>query len=225
MAVKRYSLKRDGKYFKLADNFTLGEFACKDGNDEVLVDLSLVDILQRARAELGRRITITSGYRTQKYNGKIGGAKNSYHIKGQAVDIKVEGLTPWQVALYFEHCSKAGGIGMYDSWVHVDTRAVKYRYVELNRDMGQFRSTKGAHKAVASFGAKVGITGKVTGVATIADNAAKSAHSAEIAELVRNIANKVQVDDTKALEAELAWSYNGSMYWVIKKLMDRLSDN
>ena len=49
--VKTYSLKKDGSK-KLSQNFTVSEFACKDGSDKVLIDTTLVDVLQKIRNHL-----------------------------------------------------------------------------------------------------------------------------------------------------------------------------
>ena len=46
------------------------------------------DVLQPAREALGFGIRITSGYRNPAKNSAIGGAKNSMHLTGQAVDLQ-----------------------------------------------------------------------------------------------------------------------------------------
>lgn len=50
-------------------------------------------LLEPLRADLDRPIKITSGYRCEKLNKLIGGAKNSQHIEGKAADIRVEGIS------------------------------------------------------------------------------------------------------------------------------------
>lgn len=45
------------------------------------------NILQPARNIYGRSITVTSGYRSPTVNKKVGGVRNSQHLKGQAADI------------------------------------------------------------------------------------------------------------------------------------------
>jgi uncharacterized protein YcbK (DUF882 family) len=88
------------KQKQLTKNFNISEFRCKDGTD-VPDDLEnnvqkLAEQLQiirdRLELEVGRPIPtrITSGYRTQSHNTKIGGAKNSFHLKAMASDIYVE---------------------------------------------------------------------------------------------------------------------------------------
>jgi uncharacterized protein YcbK (DUF882 family) len=85
------------------------------------------------RDAVGKTITITSGYRSPKYNLKIGGAKDSQHTKGTAADIKVKGMTPKEVAKVIEGLiangkMTQGGIGIYPSWVHYDCRKIKARW-------------------------------------------------------------------------------------------------
>ncbi len=50
------------------------------------------NVLQVLRDSLNKPIVITSGYRCKKLNKAIGGAKNSQHCNGQAVDFVVKGL-------------------------------------------------------------------------------------------------------------------------------------
>jgi len=122
---------------KLTKNFSLEEFKCKDGSDipnNVLSNITeLAKNLQVLRDALNKSISITSGYRSPKYNAKIGGVKNSQHVKGTASDIQIKGMTPKEVALVIEGLiasgkMKQGGIGIYPSWVHYDIRGVKARW-------------------------------------------------------------------------------------------------
>ena len=60
MAIKQYSLKADGAR-KLAPGFKVREFRCRDGSDVVMIDESLVMLLQCIREHFGKPVTITSG--------------------------------------------------------------------------------------------------------------------------------------------------------------------
>ena len=76
-------------------------------------------------------ITIVSGYRSPETNALLaaqsgGVAKNSYHLRGQAVDIRMDDRSSreiFQVALALE----AGGTSLYSrsNFVHVDTGPVR----------------------------------------------------------------------------------------------------
>jgi uncharacterized protein YcbK (DUF882 family) len=122
---------------KITTNFSLEEFNSKCGRaipNRVLPNIiELAKNLQILRDAVGKSITITSGYRSPEHNAKVKGAKNSQHITGMAADIKVTGMTPKEVALVIEGLiesgkMKQGGIGIYPSWVHYDTRGRKARW-------------------------------------------------------------------------------------------------
>lgn len=67
----------------------------------------------------GRPVTITSGYRSPVRNREVGGATGSYHMRGMAVDIVVQGLTPKEVQRRLRLWN--GGLGLATSFTHVDT--------------------------------------------------------------------------------------------------------
>lgn len=119
-----YSLKKDGDK-QITPHFKVREFACKDGSDEIIVSNELVSKLELLRMEIGRAITITSGYRSDSYNKKVGGAYNSYHKRGMAVDIVANGYTPSRLAV---RAAQLGfnGIGIYKNFTHIDIRENSY---------------------------------------------------------------------------------------------------
>lgn len=128
VSVKAYSKAKEGNV-KLATNFTVKEFACNDGSDVVLVSPDLVKILQKIRTHFGKAVTINSAYRTPPYNKKVGGATYSQHVYGTAADIRINGVTPKQIAAYAETLlPNKGGIGIYPTFCHVDVRAAKSRW-------------------------------------------------------------------------------------------------
>ncbi len=124
--VKKY--KRSEK-LQLSKNFRLDEFKCKCGKcDPILVDEALVDWLQKIRDHFGRSVNINSGYRCAKHNAdpKVGGNPGSHHMKGMAADIRVEGITPEEVAKYAESIG-IQRIGLYTkkSFVHIGSGTTK----------------------------------------------------------------------------------------------------
>ena len=135
MAIKQYSLAKDGNR-RLAPDFKVRELRCKDGTDAVMVDETLMLLLQCIREHFGKPVTITSAYRTPAHNAKAGGAKFSQHLYGRAADIRVQGVSVEDVAAYAESLMPDwGGVGRYPAkagraagWVHVDTRADKARW-------------------------------------------------------------------------------------------------
>lgn len=127
--IREYSVKRDGEG-KVSKHFRIREFASKDGADKVLIDDDLVKLLENIReASGGKSVTINSGYRSPEHNKAVGGVSNSQHVKGTAADIVVadtDPLTVGQIAEYY--LNTKGGIGVYKSFTHVDTRATRSRW-------------------------------------------------------------------------------------------------
>lgn len=50
-------------------------------------------VLEPARKQLGRPITVTSGYRCPTLNKLVGGVSNSQHMTGCAADLKCDGMS------------------------------------------------------------------------------------------------------------------------------------
>ena len=80
----------------------------------------------------GRSVTITSGWRSSAYNIKLGGAKQSYHVDGMALDFVVEGLVPKQVQKILDGIWN-GGLEFAGTWTHIDTRPYIARFDEHNK--------------------------------------------------------------------------------------------
>lgn len=156
-AVKIYSIKTD-KNKSLSTHFTVEEFASKDGADEVKIDTKLVSYLEKIRTYFGKPTVINSGYRTPEHNAKVGGVKDSYHVKGMAADICVQGVASKDVALYAESL-KIGGIGWYEkqNFVHIDTRSGSVRW----KDNG--------NNVVKTFGSNTPISKTTTQSSTITE--------------------------------------------------------
>ena len=126
--VKVYSRAKDGLK-KVSTNFTVNEFACSDGSDPIFIADELVTVLQKIRTHFGKAVTINSAFRTAAHNKKVGGAAHSQHLYGMAADIVVKGIKPKDVAAYAETLlPNTGGIGIYSTFTHVDTRKTKSRW-------------------------------------------------------------------------------------------------
>jgi uncharacterized protein YcbK (DUF882 family) len=122
---------------QLSKNFKKSEFKCRDGTEvpEELMDNleELVKNLQIIRDCIKKPMHIISGYRSPKYNRKIGGARKSQHMKAKAADIVVRGMKPTKlreiiINLIKEGKIKKGGVGLYRSFVHYDTRGWNARW-------------------------------------------------------------------------------------------------
>ena len=126
----------------LSEHFTVAEFedsyeAIRRGIDNKMPIIIRNDamelcenVLEPLREKLGKPIRITSGYRCYELNKAIGGSATSQHCRGQAVDIKVKGIDPTDVAKAIIE------LGVYDqvidegNWTHVSYKA-NCRHVKL----------------------------------------------------------------------------------------------
>nr|DAE06041.1 MAG TPA: peptidase [Siphoviridae sp. ctsxw88] len=132
--IEKYSKSKHGNK-KLSANFCVKEFACKDGSDYILIDTELVSLLQKIRNHFNKPVIINSAYRNPTYNKKVGGVSNSQHTKGTAADIVINGISPKTVAQYAEYLMpNNGGIGLYNSFTHVDTRANRSRWENFGKE-------------------------------------------------------------------------------------------
>ena len=82
----------------------------------------LVQVLRTVERHYGRDVVITSGYRSPKFNRRVGGASHSRHTTCEAADIQVAGVSKWELARYLRSMPGRGGIGTYchTESVHVD---------------------------------------------------------------------------------------------------------
>ncbi len=120
--------KQGFKYFK-AYEFTryferdLNSYPPKSKWKNIINALRVVDKL---RNDIGLPIRITSSYRSDKYNKKVGGASKSQHKEFKALDIQCSGLSPSRVyhklKKYRNEGDFEGGLGQYKTFTHIDVR-------------------------------------------------------------------------------------------------------
>jgi len=116
----------------ITTHFTRQEFDCEDGTAYPATWIEsrlrpLCEALEIIRAATGKPMTIFSGYRTPEWNKKVGGASRSKHMDGIACDIKLEGMGIKKLYEFIDRLQRAniiprGGLGLYNSFVHYDTR-------------------------------------------------------------------------------------------------------
>lgn len=116
---------------KIAPNFQYKEFDCHGSGccSKTVIDEKLVAYVQQIRDHFGKPVTITSPYRCEVHNRRVGGATKSYHMQGRAADIVVQGVSSREVAKYAESIGILG-IGLYETaadgyFTHIDTRTTK----------------------------------------------------------------------------------------------------
>lgn len=131
--VHTYSLSSEGNK-KVAANFKVREFRCRDGADLVIISPELVEVLQKARDHFGKPLNINSAFRTPAHNKKVGGVSNSRHMFGVAADCYINGVSPEKLYAYFtETYPGKYGVGLYDTFVHIDMREIKSRWDYRNK--------------------------------------------------------------------------------------------
>lgn len=85
--------------------------------------------MQDIREKLSRPITVTSWYRPPAINAAVGGASNSRHLYGDAVDFIVDGVHPYDVYNQLDAWwGDKGGLASATYFTHVDCRGYMARW-------------------------------------------------------------------------------------------------
>lgn len=126
---------RNGRYVQ-SELDRLNTFLRDSRNgDLVQMDPQLFDILWYVQRNLGAEgvpYQVLSAYRSPQTNAWLvsarrGAARDSLHMRGQAIDIKLPGRTPYQIR-QTARALGLGGVGYYprSGFVHLDTGPVRY---------------------------------------------------------------------------------------------------
>ena len=81
------------------------------------------DDLKKIQKEVPCKIQVHSAFRSPKHNKRVGGAKNSYHLLGRALDISAPCMS--HSALSKIARKHVNGVLLYKSHVHIDNRPYK----------------------------------------------------------------------------------------------------
>ena len=77
----------------------------------------------------GKPIIVNSGYRSPEHNAAVGGVPNSQHVLGTAADIRPEDLNDLpELQEICNEMNARGGVGFYNTFVHVDVRGERARW-------------------------------------------------------------------------------------------------
>ncbi len=122
---------------RVGRSFVLLEFRSGDGElvpDEAVPELQelVAELLQPLRDRFG--VTrVLSGHRSATHNLAVGGAVQSFHRydlkpgRGVAADVRCSRGRPVDWHRFLDAIG-AGGLGLYDGFVHVDTRRDRARW-------------------------------------------------------------------------------------------------
>jgi len=145
MAVKPY--KKGDWLTNLSTNFNVGDFWADPRMESIKLDTNLALILEKFYTRFGEKPRLrnrygapatkyeavtSAGFRTEN----AGGAQNSKHKLGMAVDFEIPGVSAVKLAQYAETLKEVGGIGLYyyagqiekQGHIHIDTRLGRARW-------------------------------------------------------------------------------------------------
>jgi peptidoglycan hydrolase-like protein with peptidoglycan-binding domain len=121
-----------------------------------------VEGLQRLRDNVGKSITIKSGYRSWKRNKEVYALLNkkptaSQHCGGRAADIKIQGLNSLEIGkAAIDSCGPNIGIGLANTFAHIDIRdyasAWKYGDVDSSwvEEIKRYQQEKGGTRTLSA---------------------------------------------------------------------------
>jgi uncharacterized protein YcbK (DUF882 family) len=122
---------KKGEDISLTSSFKSSEFTCQCNHPECVtqsISLELLTRLQRVRNNLGKPITITSGYRCTAHQNELRGSGmfetakgTSSHELGLAADIHADDMNTLEVLCN----AQFDNIGTAKTFIHVDTREPK----------------------------------------------------------------------------------------------------
>lgn len=132
LKIFRYILRRRcRKVYKPSD------FQCKCNglcDKSGSMDVEVLEAVETMARRLGEKLVITSAFRCPQHNHNVGGVPDSKHLFGLAVDLEPpSGMTPEVFAKYASESFdifENGGIGLYDTFVHLDNRGRRARWDE-----------------------------------------------------------------------------------------------
>jgi uncharacterized protein YcbK (DUF882 family) len=117
--------------YELTEHFNAAEFESNDGAVTPMDFRANLQVLANALEVIhpfyNKDIIVTSGYRSPEHNKAVNGGTKSFHLLGKAADIYIQGVKPRALARLLAFCMKenlipTGGLGIYSTFVHYDTR-------------------------------------------------------------------------------------------------------
>jgi hypothetical protein len=135
---------------KLSPHFHLSEFTASQTATRLMIDnipgpdeiaamkLLCRKVLEPVRENYGKPVIISSGYRSEELNRALMGSRSSQHIRGQAVDFEIAGLSNLTICRWMERRLNYDQLILEfytpgepaSGWVHVSYRE-PFRNMEL----------------------------------------------------------------------------------------------
>ena len=101
--------------------FKSHEFQCKCGCNQAHIGTEFLAMLYDARQRAKIPFILTSAYRCQDHNDKIGGSPGSSHLLGCAVDIACDGSASRMRIVHALLDAGFTRIGIAGTFIHVDS--------------------------------------------------------------------------------------------------------
>ncbi len=131
---------RLSKNFMLAE-LTVSQWASRNGIDNTpnpaqqgALKLLCEKVLQPIRDHYGKPVIVTSGFRSPRVNAAVGGGTTSQHVKGEAADIQVPGVSNHDLCDWIRRCLVYDQL-IYEfdesGWYHVSYSATRLRRADL----------------------------------------------------------------------------------------------
>ncbi|MFH1709941.1 MAG: D-Ala-D-Ala carboxypeptidase family metallohydrolase [bacterium] len=109
-------------------DFFCGCEACRTIK-EYKIHLGLVGVLEALVVKLNKPVKIKMAYRCEAENERLGGGRKSFHLKGKAVHVYVDGIKPQDLFKHIREMEDVKGIGLNleEGTVHIDMRNMPER--------------------------------------------------------------------------------------------------
>ena len=111
----------------LSEHFNHKDFACRcpECKGEYKVHLGLVGALEQIGGHFRKKVRVDSGFWCDAFHEKQNKPKRSFHTKGKAAHIYIDGITPQELFKYAETVPELRGLVFYpkQNYIHIDTRA------------------------------------------------------------------------------------------------------
>lgn len=88
------------EFCKSATADRMGIKIVPDAAETKALEALVENVLDPLREKLGKPVSVTSGLRPKKVNIAVGGTGTSQHVKGEAADIQVKGMSPIELCRF-----------------------------------------------------------------------------------------------------------------------------
>ncbi len=101
-----------------------GTFVSSSNVNALCLSPKLRFLIWEFEGHFGKKVVMSSGYRTPWHNASAGGAESSYHMKCMAADFYIPGVDKSRLIAFAMNSGSVGGLGCYPgrSFIHVDVR-------------------------------------------------------------------------------------------------------